>query len=196
MNRRGRSVPGGLTLAVVTAVLIAGCASPGSPDDSGGASPGETSTGAPITTPDASPAPPAETPEPTCETLVSGSLVDELTGLGWTAKEDAFTAGADPIEDGIQCTWANYDGPSSDNVLVFGWAPVESSEAGRMQSDLMTQGWLREDGPEGIYLTADPDYVVAADENGYGMTYLFGDGWVKLASTKQGLLLIEWPPAG
>lgn len=29
------------------------------------------------------------------------------------------------------------------------------------------------------------------DGEGYGMTYLFGDGWVKVADTKQGLVLVE-----
>ena len=53
----------------------------------------------------------------------------------------------------------------------------------------------REDAAEGVYVTESPETAIATDEEGYGMTYLFGDGWVKLADTKQGLLLIEWPPA-
>ena len=34
--------------------------------------------------------------------------------------------------------------------------------------------------------------AVATDENGYGITYLFEAGAVKIADTKQSLLLIEW----
>ena len=56
-----------------------------------------------------------------------------------------------------------------------------------------SQGWVREDSAEGVYITESPETTIAVDEEGYGMTYLFGDGWVKLADTKQGLLLIEWP---
>jgi hypothetical protein len=33
---------------------------------------------------------------------------------------------------------------------------------------------------------------MGTDEDGYGMTYLFGDGWVTLSDTKQGLLLVTW----
>ena len=58
-----------------------------------------------------------------------------------------------------------------------------------------SQGWLRESGADGVYVTESPETTIAADENGYGMTYLFGDGWVMLADTKQGLVLIEWPRA-
>ena len=87
------------------------------------------------------------------------------------------------------------DGPATDNLLVFGWAPIAASEATRLQADLIGQGWLREDGAQGTYITTDPQYAVAVDEDGYGMTYLFGDGWVTLALTKQGLVLIERPDA-
>ena len=48
-------------------------------------------------------------------------------------------------------------------------------------------------GGEGVYITEAKETTIAVDSEGYGMTYLFGDGWVKLADTKQGLLLIEWP---
>ncbi len=29
--------------------------------------------------------------------------------------------------------------------------------------------------------------------DGYGLTYLFGDGWVKLADTRQSLILVDTP---
>ena len=45
----------------------------------------------------------------------------------------------------------------------------------------------------GVYVTESPSTVIAPDENGYGITYLFADGQVTVADTKQGLLLIEWP---
>ena len=37
------------------------------------------------------------------------------------------------------------------------------------------------------------DTAVATDDEGYGLTYLFGDGWVKYADTKQSIALVEWP---
>ena len=149
---------------------------------------------APVETPDASPSATAEASAPSCDTLISASLVDELTSYGWTSRADDLV-GATVVEGGLQCTWADFDGPATDNLLVFGWAPIAASEATRLQADLIGQGWLREDGAQGTYITTDPQYAVAVDEDGYGMTYLFGDGWVTLALTKQGLVLIERPDA-
>lgn len=150
---------------------------------------------APIETPDASPSASTEASAPTCDTLISSSLVDELTSYGWTSRTDDFLVGATVVEGGLQCTWADFDGPATDNLLLFGWAPIASSEATRLQTELIGQGWLREDGAQGTYITTDPQYAVAVDEDGYGMTYLFGDGWVTVALTKQGLVLIERPNA-
>ena len=57
---------------------------------------------------------------------------------------------------------------------------------------MIESGWRREDGADGIYITEDPQYAMGTDDDGYGMTYLFGDGWVKFADTRQSLLLIDW----
>ncbi|MGA7146930.1 MAG: hypothetical protein WBX17_00370, partial [Microbacterium sp.] len=73
------------------------------------------------------------------------------------------------------------------------WAPIVADAAVDAQADLVDQGWLREEAPNGVYITEAKETTIAVDADGYGMTYLFGDGWVKLADTKQGLLLIEWP---
>lgn len=150
---------------------------------------------APIETPDAVPDATTEASTASCDTLISASLVEELTGYGWTSRSDDFLVGATVVEGGLQCSWADFDGPATDNLLIFGWAPIADSEATRLQSELIAQGWLREDGAQGTYITADPEYAVAVDEDGYGMTYLFGDGWVTVALTKQGLVLIERPDA-
>ena len=34
---------------------------------------------------------------------------------------------------------------------------------------------------------------MTTDAEGYGITYLFGDGWVTFSDTRQGLLLIQRP---
>ena len=46
--------------------------------------------------------------------------------------------------------------------------------------------------PRDSIVTESADTTVATDDEGYGLTYLFGDGWVKYADTKQGLLLVTW----
>ena len=104
---------------------------------------------APVETPDASPSATAEASAPSCDTLISASLVDELTSYGWTSRGDDFLVGATVVEGGLQCTWADFDGPATDNLLVFGWAPIAASEATRLQADLIGQSWLREDGAQG-----------------------------------------------
>ncbi|WP_434970254.1 hypothetical protein [Microbacterium sp. bgisy207] len=186
--------PALLAVAVLGVLGLAACSTTPAPDPTGPTTPSAPSA-APIATPDASPAPTADAAAPTCETLISTSLVEELRGYGWTAQAEDFLVGATVVEDGLQCTWADFDGPATDNLLLFGWAPVVASEATRLQSELIAQGWIREDGEQGTYITANPDYAVALDEDGYGMTYLFGDGWVTVALTKQGLVLIERPDA-
>ena len=45
---------------------------------------------APVETPDASPSATAEASAPSCDTLISASLVDELTSYGWTSRADDF----------------------------------------------------------------------------------------------------------
>ncbi|TDN92581.1 hypothetical protein [Microbacterium sp. BK668] len=96
------------------------------------------------------------------------------------------------IPDGVQCIWGDFS-TASDQVQIFGWAPISEDLAESAESELVGQGWRREDSPEGVYVTENPDTAVSVDEEGYGLTYLFGDGWVKYADTKQGILLVEWP---
>ena len=55
------------------------------------------------------------------------------------------------------------------------------------QQTLVDQGWVRESRRDGVYITESPETAIAKDDQGYGMTYLFGDGWVTIADTKQGL---------
>jgi hypothetical protein len=73
---------------------------------------------------------------------------------------------------------------------VFGWAPASDTEAQTARSELLASGW-KSVGDE--YITENPENVLNPDSDGYGMTYQFGDGWITLADTKQGLLLIERP---
>lgn len=136
---------------------------------------------------------PAATDEPTCETLISEAVSKDFESLGWTSQAEPFYIGSIEVAEGLQCVWADFEGPAGDHGQMFGWAPISDGDATDAQSKLVAQGWIREEGPEGTYITESPDTTISADAEGYGMTYLFADGWVKLADTKQNLLLIEWP---
>jgi len=173
-------------------LLLAACSSPAEPAET---PPPTDSAAEPAPDPAASEAPsdePEEPEDPTCETIVSQGTIDGLTDAGWTVEEEEFRIGADPIEGGIQCFWADYS-VASDHGQLYAWAPMDDAQATEAQEYLVEQGWIRESGSEGIYLTEDPAFALNLDEDGYGMTYLFGDGWVILADTKQGLILINRP---
>lgn len=43
---------------------------------------------------------------------------------------------------------------------------------------LFVEGWKCEDGLDGMYIIEDFCYLMGMDEEGYGMIYFFGDGWV------------------
>lgn len=158
---------------------------------------------APSPTPDAVaptsvPAPePASSSEPehpadlTCESMISAGTVSAFTDTGWTAKPKEFVVGGVKLTDGLLCFWADYS-VASDHGQLYGWAALSPEEAAEAQAGLLDEGWKREDGTDGVYFTEDPQYAMGLDDDGYGMTYLFGDGWVRFADTRQGLILIEW----
>lgn len=175
--------------ALMLAVVLAGCA--GAPD----ASPSPTRTPKPTPTAAAQPVetPVTETPatEPTCDTIVSAGTVQALTDQGWTFEEKEFVVGDVTLTDGLLCFWADYT-VASDHGQLYGWSAISADQATEAQTSLLEQGWMREDGPDGVYITENPQFSMGTDEDGYGMTYLFGDGWVKFADTRQSLVLIEW----
>jgi hypothetical protein len=130
---------------------------------------------------------------PTCETLISPSIAADFESVGWSVKTDTFYLGNIEVADGIQCVWADYSGQANDQLQIFGWAPISGEDATNAQNSLEAQDWVREEDASGVYITENPETAFARDENGYGLTYLFADGYVTMADTKQGLLLIEWP---
>ncbi|MFT4258429.1 hypothetical protein [Microbacterium sp.] len=182
-------VPAAAFAAVLAAASLVGCA--GEP----AALPRPASS--PSTPPPVSAAPPTEEPDeaapaaPTCESIVTEGTVAALTEAGWTPRRKDFVIGDVALPEGILCFWADYS-VATDHGQMYGWAPISAADAGAAQSSLLASGWLREDGPDGVYLTEDPRFSLGVDEDGYGMTYLFGDGWVKLADTREGLILVDW----
>ena len=182
-----------LALSVSLATGCAATTPPPEPETSTGA---EATPSVPATDPSAEPtenAAPAE--DPTCETLIADTTVADFQSVGWTARVDPFYVGELEIPEGLRCVWADFEGQAGDHVQIFGWAPIEADAAADAETALVESGWSRENAPEGVYVTESPETSIATDVNGYGMTYLFGDGWVTLADTKQGLVLIEWPRA-
>ncbi|WP_435744329.1 hypothetical protein [Microbacterium sp. PMB16] len=180
------AVAGGLLVVA----LLTSCAAPGEPvqtPPATSAAPKPASSAEPVSTPTPT------TPDAaiSCESMISAGTVEALTAAGWTAKPKEFVVGDVELTEGLLCFWADYS-VGSDHGQLYGWSKITEDDASRAQSALLAGGWRREDGPEGTYFTEDPQYSMGTDDDGYGMTYLFGDGWVKLADTKQGLVLIEW----
>ncbi|WP_144877411.1 hypothetical protein [Microbacterium sp. 1.5R] len=176
--------------ALLLAVTLTACG--GTPD--GGSSPtpdAPTPTSSASAEPAATPTPTADAAEPACDTIISPGTVDALSQQGWTFEEKEFLIGDVSLPDGLLCFWADYSVPS-DHGQLYGWSTISPDDASRAQTALLSEGWTREDGTDGIYFTEDPQRAMGTDEDGYGMTYLFGDGWVKFADTRQGLILIDW----
>ncbi len=183
--------------AVAASLLVAGalsaCAPNTAPPPAATAAPADT---APPTTPDPSPTVDggAEAADPTCETIILRSTATDFRSLGWTAQSETFRIGATEVRDGILCKWSD-GSATADRVQMFGWAPIDESAAEKAQNDLVGSGWKREEGSNGeVYVTENPEWLGGRGADGYGITYLFGDGWVKVADTKQSLVLIDWPP--
>ncbi len=78
-------------------------------------------------------------------------------------------------------------------MQIFGWAPIDDATAQQAEKDLVASGWKLERDATGDYVTENPDWLGGRGADGYGLTYLFGDGWVKFADTRQSLLLVETP---
>jgi hypothetical protein len=177
---------------VLPLVLLVSCAGREAPETT-------PTTPAPGTAVPTSPAPTpsdglaAPPDDPTCETIIPASTVADFEEVGWTAQATTFRIGAIEITDGIQCTWGDYS-VATDHVQVFGWAPLDDAEVDEAQAELVRSGWRREEGDDGVYITESAETAMAPDEDGYGFTYFFGEGFVTLADTKQSLLLVEWPP--
>lgn len=177
--------------ALLLAAGLAGCSS-STPDAASSAEPSEN-----VTTPkaDSSPAPTGSaTPEPseelTCATLISQTTVEALTAQGWTTKEKEFQIGEIPMPDGLMCMWADFS-TASDHGQMYAYSPIDEATATKAQQSLDDAGWIRSNDASSVYYTEDPEFAIATDDEGYGLTYQFSGTWVKFADTKQGLLLIN-----
>ncbi|RWR20351.1 hypothetical protein D8Y23_05875 [Microbacterium enclense] len=181
-------------VALLAVTGLAACAPAAEPDPTPTATVEE---GDPTPTADSSATetPDAGAADPTCETIIPRTTAADFRSIGWSPQSEVFRVGATEVSDGILRKWSS-GSPTADRVQMFGWAPIDAAEAEKAQDDLVGSGWKREDGTgDEVYVTENPDWLAGRGVDGYGITYLFGDGWVKVADTKQSLVLIDWPPA-
>lgn len=177
------------------ALVLAGCAAPAPEPAPAAEAPSSAApaagveTPAPAASPSGSATPPAD---PTCENIIPQATADDFKSLGWTSQEDQFRMGATALDDGIQCKWGDTK-IASDRVQIFGWAPIDDATAKTAQKDLVAAGWKVEQDADGVYVTENPDWLNGRGADGYGLTYFFGDGFVKLADTRQSLILVQSP---
>lgn len=188
-HRSSAAVLAALTLGLA----LAACSADPAPEPTPSSEP-TTSETKPTPSPEPVETEPVEEPaaDPTCETIIGPNTIKIFEEHGWTYEEDEFRIGADIVEGGLHCVWGDYT-VASDHVQVFGWAPIDASDSASAQQSLIADGWIRADADGRTYITEDPQFSIALDEAGFGMTYEFGDGWVTLADTKQSLVLIKKP---
>ncbi|MCC4249383.1 MULTISPECIES: hypothetical protein [Microbacterium] len=188
-----RRVAAATTAALLVAAVLSACAPNAAPQPAPTAAPTEA---APAETPEPTPTEiPADDADPTCETIIPRTTAADFRSIGWAPQTEVFRAGATEVPDGILCKWSD-GSATADRVQMFGWAPIEASMAEKVERELVSSGWKREEGANGeVYVTENPDWLGGRGVDGYGITYLFGDGFVKVADTKQSLVLIDWPAA-
>lgn len=178
---------------VASAALLTACSTAPEPEETASTAPSEPAPAETTAAPSAEPTTAALTAPP-CDKLIPASTVASYESVGWTWQEDLFRVGSIEIEDGIVCRWADFT-TASDQIQMFGWAPITPTEAKNAQRELFESGWIEvEDSTSAnILITENPDFAISLDDEGYGQTYEFGDGWVTFSDTKQSLLLIERP---
>jgi hypothetical protein len=185
-----RRTASGLAVGAL-ALTLAACAGESTPPSASTApEPSATATAAPASP---SPAPTVDAAAVTCESLIPADLIDTFTAAGWTVRDDPFRVADVELAGGHWCTWGDFAGAASDNVQIYGWAPLDEETAAETQSALVSDGWVREEDDAGVFITENPDTTVSTDAQGYGMTLQFGEGWVTVSDTKEGLLVIVLP---
>ncbi|MFS0794178.1 hypothetical protein [Microbacterium sp. 1P10AE] len=188
-----RRILAAASATLLTAIALTACAPNTAPQAAPSAAPTDA---APAATPAPSPSDDTDaSADPTCETIILSSTAADFTSIGWKPQQEPFRVGATEVPGGILCKWSDGSATAS-SVQMFGWASIDGTAADKAETDLLSSGWKREEGSNGqVYVTENPDWLAGRGADGYGITYLFGDGWVKVADTKQSLVLIDWPPS-
>lgn len=174
-----------------TVALLSACAGPEPTPMGPGAEPSTAPTAS------ASPSPtPIATIDPadvTCESMLAADALAEFQENGWTVRQDPFVILDLELPEGTACTWGDFSKPTSDDLVLFGWSPLDADDAADAQEALLAEGWSTEEEDGTTIVTEDPAFALRTDAEGYGVTYTFGDGWVAVSDTKQGLELITLP---
>lgn len=189
MTRRRLRALAAVSAAAV--LLLCGCASPEPEPTTTMPSPTQTIIGGsePQPSPTASKTEPAELD---CNSLLAEASQTQLEEIGWSSKEEPFVIAGTEMTDGIQCMWADFS-VGSGNLMLLAWSPIDDELATSLQAKLVAQGMIREEGADGVYVTEDPNFAPTVDGDGFGFTYLFGDGWVTAAETRASLAIIQRP---
>lgn len=179
------------TASAAAVLLLAGCSSPEPTPTTTMPSPTQTIIGGsePQPSPTTTKVEPAELD---CNSLLTEASQAQLEEIGWNSKEEPFVIAGTEMPDGIQCMWADFS-VGSGNLMLLAWSPVDDDLAETLQTKLVAQGMIREEGPDGVYVTEDPNFAPTVDGDGFGFTYLFGDGWVTAAETRASLAIIQRP---
>jgi hypothetical protein len=188
VNRRATT----LTATALALVALTGCTATAGPAPTNPVASTPAATGTASATP--APTGTATAAAATCDGILDPSVVKSLSDQGWTFRQESFRAGSTVLTGGLQCVWGDYS-IASDHVQIYGWAPISAEQAVSVRTDLLAQGFRAVEDSRGSYLTENANTAIATDADGYGTTYQFGDGWITLSDTKQGLLLIERPAA-
>ncbi len=69
------------------------------------------------------------------------TTIADFESIGWTSRTDPFYIGDSELSDGLQCVWADFEGPAGDHLQMFGWAPITADAATKAEEDLVGQGW-------------------------------------------------------
>lgn len=198
-------------LTLVAALTLAGCSASSEPEPASSADAAPADPAASTAPAPAEEAPAEPTPAPaeklTCETLIPDSVTSVLAEEGWSATASQIYIGADAVKDSLMCTWTPAD---SFGGQMYGVGVLTDEQSTKMRAELKAQGWTSEKAGEEEYFSApvasapkptpSPGASASAEPTPEeptgamaGMTYLFADGWVKYADTREGLLLIATP---
>ena len=176
---------------LATAALTSACAGPEPTPMGPGAEPPSTPAASDSPTP--TPIATIDPADVTCESMLAADALAEFEESGWTVRQDPFVILDLELPEGTACTWGDFTSPTSDDLVLFGWSPLDADDAAAATESLLAEGWRAEEADGVTLITEDPTFALRTDAEGYGVTYTFGDGWVAVSDTKQGLELITLP---
>ncbi len=209
------------TVFAVSAVALAGCSStPDAPAATSAPTAPPPTSQVETPQPDPAPEHTADMPDLTCETLISEAVSTTLLDQGWKPSQAPLHIAETEVPDGMLCTWGPADVIVGTEGQMYGFGLLDEKLSAQAQEQLTKQKWTSEKTDEGVYMSAPaappappapaPSSSTAASPGATatpaapatttappasaamdGFTYLFGDGWVKFADKRDGIILIQ-----